>query len=342
MQLNRHNVKVFSKEWFELHQNLFLGMLNSKVIGELFRSLLNIDTSNRIVKVSPNSFHWLNEDLTISAKCYSSEFIVKGLINNFSVVFNLMHEWDKLAKWSERFFGQKYLKYDFGFSTLTAYQFAGSGGALEFYSADTNGNTFAYIRTPNASPSADSGGQYIGVWASTTTVNNYWIICHPYYKCDTSSIGSTGTVTSASLNFYPSAGDSASVAGYAHSACVYSGAGSGGQGSSQWVNNTWTRYSDSGTDISMTTMIGRKGTQYEIISLNATGLTALSKTGYSHVYLGINKLVDNTGFTWQGTSQYDKMTINTETAVGTANDPYLSVTYTPGASTNRNLAGVTL
>ena len=326
--MDRFSINVFSNEWFEFHQDKLLFLVNDiPFISTLVRQKLNIDTNNKITKLVPNGWHYIISGDDYAFKCYSNNTLALAMKVNFEYIWKTLHFWDMSIA------NNISPKLNFGFDTLTAYQNVGTGGGIEFYNSDTTGgSSITYIRG-NASINADSIQYYIGLW-SASTVDRYWIVIHPYYQSTTSSIGSSSTITSASQYFYPSNGDSSDAgAGYGLGACLYQGAGaittSGSWGTSNWGSNVWTRFSDSGNDISMSTMIGRRNTQYESIPLNATGLAAINKNGNTHIYLGLNKIVDNTTITWQGNQIYEKMTIYTEAQAGTSNDPYLFITYTP-------------
>lgn len=326
LQLNRHNVNVFSNEWFDLHHKLFIKVLNTQFVGSVFRELLWIDTKAPIYKLSAGAFHYVNADKSITAMCFTYNRVAKAFMTNFGFIFNLLHEWDKVAKWSGIFVGDRYLKYDFGFSTLDAYSTASKDGYCRFYSSV--GATMAYAR---ANASADEGWRSgnvetvvnCGFWAAGSS-GNYNYIGHMALSHDTSSLGASATLTSATL--YATVNLVVNGSGMGVKFCVIKGSPNDitSAPNGEWGNQDWTRYSNSGVDIPVSG--SSNGTKYNW-TLNATGVGSISLTGTSKLYLGTTQLADNTTPTWIS-GDTCAMFWRSGDYTGTASDPYLSIVYT--------------
>lgn len=80
---------------------------------------------------------------------------------------------------------------------------------------------------------------------------------------------------------------------------------------------------------SRVTMDGFSAGQVFTYSLNATGLTWVSKTGYTNLGIREARDVDNSTPTQIGVN----VKLRTSEYTGTASDPYLEITYTSGATT---------
>lgn len=328
-RISRHNLIVFSDEWFEHYNPYFCGILNSKVIGNYFRELLDIQDKRIIVKLVSNGYHVTNLDNTYQFFCYAQLHIVEKFIENFDFIFRLMHIWDmKIANKISK-------KINFGFDTLSAYYDSGvSNGQFTFYNTNTTtGTPFATIRTATSSPGgngepANQGSRYIGMWSATVS-GNYWYACHGFWAFITSSIGSTATISSATfrMTISDTVNGLDNVSGLSY--CLYTNAGVTSWSSCGW-NETWTAWSDTLNNSAIYNTGGNK-----TFTLNSTGLAAINKTGNTYIKLGINNFITSTAPTWaSGTSGRFYIYITTGT---TADKILLTVNYTLPSTTQKSM-----
>lgn len=155
---------------------------------------------------------------------------------------------------------------------------------------------------------------------------NYFI-SRAFFPFDTSALGSGSTVTAAEFNLYIEV--TAKFDTNTDSFCVV-------QTSQASTSSLTTSDFDAVnfTNGGARTIAGfSNANQYWPWTLNGTGLGWVNTTGFTK--LGLQSLLDINNSTPTGLNQLTGATYFSDNT-GTSKDPYLSVTYTPGASVNSN------
>lgn len=320
--MDRHSLKVFSEQWFEYYNQYFCKALNNKYIGSLLRDLLDIDTNNPICKLVPNGFHYYNLDGSITFNCYSQLHTIEKLIENFDKVFKLMHTWDmvianKISK-----------KINFGFDTLTAYYDGGANNGSFTYYQSGSGSTFSTIRGATSSPlgngeSPNQAARYVGYFA-TSTSGQYYYVCHEFFAYITSSLGSSATISAATLS-HTTAGTSGQNGITSVDFGVYKATNNYPTWNEDWTEICTTYYNN--------LSYYNVGEQTLTFNLNAAGIANISKTGSTYFKLGTGNLIKNTAPTWAASvNGFTQFYIITPT---TAYKATLTITYTVPANTSQ-------
>lgn len=159
---------------------------------------------------------------------------------------------------------------------------------------------------------------------ASATTNQYALLFRGILTFDTSALGSGATISGATLNLY------VNTAKDDFGSQSFNIVGATPANNNNVVNAD---YSQLGTtkfssDIAFS---GISTAQYLVITLNAAGLAAISKTGITA--LGLRLTCDNLGgsVVWQASPKY--CDLNFKTADLNQQKPYLEVTYTPGGQT---------
>lgn len=185
-----------------------------------------------------------------------------------------------------------------------------------------SGQQFSTMRTGNGTDAGEADNDAaIGIWAATVTTDRYHFLARAVAWFDTSSIPDTAVITAATISVVGT--DKAS--------------GLGGQGlhvcGSTSTNTTTVVAADyqarAGTSFGSKgyTSFLTDGTTYNDITLNASGLAAIDKTGYSRFTFRISGDMLNDEPTWHaGAESYVNILLKEEP--GTGVDPKLVVTYT--------------
>ena len=200
---------LFGETWFEKHQRGLLWLLNFPMIRSWFRWCLKIhrcDCRTRITQIGPNRFSWGDELFRENGRWHlrrTTDFrthpkFAKRLYYAFRPLWWTLHAWD----W---FIADRIVPaLSWGFDSLTAYPQAGSGGAnvtwdgwigrLGYDEIFTTMNTAAgtHVGTTDATV-------YLYVQASSTT-NQFTQNRKLIETFDTSSLGSTATISAATLS----------------------------------------------------------------------------------------------------------------------------------------------
>lgn len=187
------------------------------------------------------------------------------------------------------------------------------------------------IRAGAGNSHNDSGGAGTGMVSlgASSTLNQWAAMDRGFFLFDTSALTAAATISAAVLSFIANTkDDSLSGESSANSAVVLV--------ASTPASNT--DLVDADFSQVGTTEFGRTGNQstistvaYNDITMNASGIAAVSKTGVSKFALRYGWDFDNTitGLTWLATLIQEITGVYAE-AVGTTTDPKLVVTYTAG------------
>lgn len=314
-ELRQENKEVvFDKYWFNKHQSKLVWLFNSFLGQKLFR------LKEKIVKITPNSFVVKKDELFIET-FYKKNVFSKKLYFCLLPLWNLMHLWDKIANLI------KQPQLNFGFDTLTQYPGSiGTDNPLDgFVLRSGVDQTFTNIRAGAGTGSAISGGSiYVEIYSSATS-NQFVQLQRGLIYFDTSSLTSDAVISGATFSVYGSnkwsgfdaaptlhiaSGNSASTSELANSDYAQSNFGTTSFGS--------IAYADFTIDFS----------GYNVITLNSSGLSAISKTGITKFSAQLGwDLNNNFTPTWAANKEGGFLLYSANNS-GTSADPKLVVTYT--------------
>lgn len=320
------DIIVFSNEWFDEHQSSLLKFANTR----FGRYILRINgkrsdvKKNRIIKIQPHAITWLENNQ------YKTEFrthakFSKRLYHAFKPLWHLIHLWDmQIANRLD-------YSLNLGFDTLTAYPDASvetdtmDGYVYNFVSG---GDTWAAIHDATSGTSKSNSSPLLSVSIHTNFAPVNWgRIDRSYVLFNTSSIGSSPTINSATLSLY---GDSTSSNSFSYSTFainVYS---------STPISNTSISLADYNKNKFGTTEFSTSKnysswstTGYNEFTFNASGLSSISSTSISKYGLREATFdVPNTTPTWESGSRIVRFLAKSSDNSGTSFDPKLVVTYT--------------
>lgn len=326
MRYKRSQIKVFSRDWFEINQPILLFILNNPFAYKI-RELIGINKIEPIYKLTPNAVHFKLDKEYYKAEFYTRAVFADMLHKNFESVWRTLHNIDMFLKLI------KLRRINFGFDTLTVYPDPHPEvNTVDGYTyPDATEMLWADKRNQGGGGSNDSliySGHILRIDTKTTS-GYYSNIFRAHFLFDTSSLGSDVNITSSEFSF---------VCAYKQSTfascdrdfhlC-----------STNPASNTELVPDDHQTvgDISFgsigfnSVVVGRN-----YIALNSNGLAAISKTGISKFGARMGADINNIEPTW-GVNKLAYYTgYYTENS---ANKPRLDVTYQPSTSI-KSLLGV--
>ena len=312
--LATHNM-VFDKEWFKQNNDRLCWLANAPVIKYWFRWLLRIHNDipfgATINKITPNSFTYngkkVGDELEITTDFRTHEKFGKRLYYGLKPLWYILHFWD----WSTQI--QPVL--NCGFDTLTEYPQAGGGGANTTCDGMIQYNDSASWATARGAAAGDSAYTNINPdFTSASYVDTLYYIIRAFQSFDTSSLSSTATITDAK---YYLSGDGTTEEGTVSMHIV---------SSSQANANTLVvgDFDEIGsTSFGEYTSWDETDGTYNEKSLNASGISNISKTGISKFGIRQGKDYSNTQ-----PSETNKIKFRSADNTGTTKDPKLVVTYT--------------
>lgn len=315
---------VFGPEFFRQHQqkilwfaNTWLGRYVLRIHGK--RSLVG---KNLITRIDVNAIWWEEAGKTKIEFRTHNKFS-KRLYHAFYPVWALFHMWDTLV-------ANLYVpRLNLGFDTLTVYPDAHTESTSVDGRVTRNGvdEAFGTIRAGAGTEVGDSdANNNAAKIVASSTSNQYADITRSIYLFDTSTLADTANITAAVFSLYRE-GSTDTLTG----------------GSS--ANSTWELVAS--TPASNTALVAADFSQvgstsfgssaihadltnsvYNNITLNASGLAAISKTGVSKFAIRFKWDLDNTttGITWASGGEIRSIVSNADTS-GTSQDPKLVVTY---------------
>lgn len=318
---------MFNKEFFKKHQSKLIWLLNTPFIKIWFRWCLRINFKGKITELTPNSFSWGDRYFKKENDWFlerTTDFRThnrysKRLYFAFYSIWWIIHFWDWIL--ADKFIP----RLSFGFATLT--KFPDPDPESTSVDGDVVNNaqtTWALARDAAAgtiaSPSAVSGNTF-AEWIADP---NFYRVARAFTLFDTSALGVGSTISSAIHSAFGAAKDDGYGNENFHSV------------ETAPATNTDLIVGDfdlvTFTTLGSITMASFSTTAYNDITLNATGLTKISKTGITKLGFMHGKDLTNTAPTTQGTRNYSGM-IFADTA-GTTQDPKLVVTYIAGVKKN--------
>jgi hypothetical protein len=335
--------KLWSNEWFELWQPLFLLAINFpfKKIRKYVRQKLEIDLDSKIKvnRLLRNSFR-----IKVGKKEYQETFYTKPI---FTIA--LKKEWNWLwglfHKWDMNFANKLFPKLNFGFDTLTKYPDAHpetntvDGGMCRF--SPGTGESWATIWGGAGTDVNDSSiqlseitvlGGTVGFYCSTTT-NLFVAIDRAITLFDTAALTVDATISAAVLSLYVNykVTDSGS---WALDFDIYTATPASNTSLATGDYSQIGSTSQTGSAIAYASVTENA---YNAFAFNATGISNVSKTGISKFGVrNANYDVANSAPTWVSGA---KTRIRCYSADNGSNQPKLVVTYTiPSIKTINGIA----
>lgn len=315
---------VFDKYWFDRHQRKLLWLANSILGKYIFQfNRMGHYLDNKIIKITPNSVGELisfdGKKVQIKEHFFSRNEYARKLYWYLLPVWYFMHTWDTLIANT-----LKQPQLNFGFDTLTTYPDANAGGTtVDGYMRRTGiDETFSTIRGGNGTAADTSSTTILIQIIGSTTNNQYSRLARGLLTFDTSGLTSGATI----------------------SAAVFSGAtynNGNGIGDpdlhvcvSDPVNNNSLQESDyermtSTTSFASVVYASWDTTQgnYNAFTFNASGISAVSKTGITKLGLKLGWDISNstTGLSWVASTISN---LGIYSADNATTKPKLVITYT--------------
>lgn len=329
---------AFNKNWFLKHQSKLIWLLNHKLTKRLFRHILRIENKETINRIEPNAY-WFGakkkgREIEVKADFRTHNKYSKRLYFAFSPLWWTMHFLDWL-------FIDKYIpKLSFGFLTLTAYPDADAetttvdGWVDRGTTAGSVSESFATIRTGAGDGSNDSNSTLQTFLRGGDVTDKYWQLYRTIMLFDTSSLTSSATISAADFSVWGTfkrnqlgsddfhIGGSTPASNTALANSDYGQCGTTSFGSIAYASFTST------------------DTAYSTASLNASGISAVSKTGISKFSGQLGWDINNSFTGAWADNGYTQFNYWSADNTGTTNDPKLVVTYTIASAKHFALLGV--
>jgi len=327
---------VFNLKWFQKYQEKILWLANTPLVKVWFRRILriskDINPQEKITEITPNSFSWGDKIVGINKEgkylinrttdFRTHEKFGKRLYHSFRYLWLLVHCWDMVVNWL------RLPQLNFGFDTLTVYPDPGTGGDTvdgRVKRAAVNEHWTTIIAA------AGNGADQLSTTALTTpfstatsTSGNYANHHRTILTFDTSPIGSSSVINSSNFSLWGLGKNNSLGWSAAHIALALVGATPASDNNlvaADYQQLGSTRFASDYAYASF----GSGG--YNVMTLNASGLAGILKTGITG--LGNMFAVDLDAGTpaWSsgGSAYYESRSAD---QTGTANDPKLVVNYT--------------
>jgi hypothetical protein len=333
---------AFNRLWFAKNQRFLLWLLNAPIIKIWFRWILRIRKDDcpidvEITDIEPNNFSYGDRlffekgewKLERTTNFRTHPKYGKRIYHAFKPLWWLIHFWDWVL--ADRFIPQ----WSYGFTTLTAYPDADpetttvdgivrrSGVDEPFATIIVGaGTSFDDTTTPTVAASL----------SSSASGNQYATLNRGIFLFDTSSIGSSPTISAVTLSLFGSS-----------KANPFGGTPSLDIVSSNPASNTGLANADfstfGSTSFGNVTYASFDGTDtiYTSITLNASGISNIAKTGISKFGSRIDWDRSGTfGGSWVVTSTL-RFNIHYADEAGTTQDPKLVVTYSSSTAWTKTL-----
>lgn len=318
---------VFDIHWFNKHQQPLLLFANTP-FGRWSLGLWGKRSSvgmNKIIRIEPNAIYWRKGE-EICAEFRTHDKFAKRLYYDFKPIWSTIHALDMLML----------PQYNLGFDTLTAFPAAGDVSPVDGYASregvnQSFGNISLFGVGTNASTGGSTGDDTPHLVASSTT-NQFQILRRSFFLFDTSSLGASAIISGATFSTYGSASNTKSNQLGDPDYCL--GSASPASDSTLVAADYQTRGTTRFGAISYASFTA---SQYNDITLNASGLANISKTGISKFSGQLSWDIDNSFVgSWAGNASSGFRATFADTS-GTNQDPKLVVTFSSGGAFLLNL-----
>lgn len=322
---------VFSREWFERHQRLFLTLLALPLIGRVMRRVLAIRSCDvgyrgRIVELLPHAYVVDNGDGTVTADFRTHDKYARRLY------YQLLPLWQALHAWDQAIANPFAPALNVGFDTLTAYPepdpatVAGDAIVQRAFVSESWGTLRAGAGT---GVTAGQFGNNFFRFDADTTLNVWTGLYRSIFCFDTHSIGGN-TITAATLSTWVYGKDD--PGGLTPDIDVFEATlATAGQPAAVDFANVGS-VSLSGT-VAYAAIVLSGYTNYV---LNSTGRATVNVAGVTTLaHRNVNYDVSNVAPTWTS-GQITGLNGHPADQTGSANDPKLVVTYTTSRFAPRN------
>ena len=320
MSPNTH-YKAFDKGWFKKNQRVLLWLLNNTISKKLFRYLLRIENKEKIVRILPNSYTVLNTDGSYSADFRTHQKYSKRIYYSFKPLWWTLHYWDLLI--ADRFIP----KLSYGFLTLT--QYPGSIGAnnpvdgqVTYNPGGVTALTWATVRNAADGDSFSDTAASDSIYVALRDGTLHYALLRSFFLYDTSSLTASATISAAVISFAADGSSGVNADSTRLEIVSSSPASNTGLALADYDQRGSTAFGN----IAYTSWVSTDGT-YNDVTLNASGITNISKTGISKFAGVCGRDFDDAAPT--GTNQ---LSCYYSDQSGTTKDPKLVITYTlPGS-----------
>jgi hypothetical protein len=332
MTKSTEHFQVFGKDWFIKHQDTLLWLCNTKVVKKWFRWVLGITKQDfpigkEIAELAPNYIsHSVKrigrERVQVTTEFKSGQPYAQHLYEAFRPVWWLMHFFDWVI------LDRCVPDWSFGFNSLTANPLAGANSPADgivsrqsvdesFSSIRGGAGIFVDMLSASSNPQLTSSG----------TTNQYGRMDRCIFCFDTSSLTSGATISATVLSLFGVVASNGLGSPDLHIA------GATPSSTSQYVSSD---YGQCQTTSFGSVAFGSFLTSYNNITLNASGVSNISKTGVSKysAQLSWDILNSFTG-TWASSAQ-SRFLVNM--ADNGSNQPKLVVTYAIAANLVRTVS----
>lgn len=314
---------AFDAQWFARHQRGLLWLCNAPLVRLWFRWILRIHrdlpVTERIIEIRPNCITYgarrTAEGVELKTDFRAHVKFAKRIYYAFRPLWWAIHFWDWLV--ADRFLPQL----SYGFDTLTAYPAAGANSPMDGLVQRGGVNeSFSTIRAGAGNVGAATPTTNEALLRGSSTSNQFDYLTRSIICFDTSALTASASISSAVFSGYGSSKSNGLGSADIH-ICAATPAATDAivaadfsqLGSTSFANVTYASFSTTG---------------YNNFTLNASGISNISKTGVSKFGYRLSWDINNsfTG-TW-GSFQSSTLYIRSADQTGTSQDPTLVVTYT--------------
>ena len=341
-------MRLFGREWFEANQLSMLFLANTRGGRRLLRISDDVPAGRSIVRIGPNSYTCLDEShpTFLHALWSMRKPREVSLISDFrcrpKFANRLEHSWVRnVVDWNQYVgyvwdcVGSPFRVRPAFALTLTAYPDPDPETAtVDGYVQRNVAGTWGSVRDGAGTGAGPSAAFEEDAYVSATTITDqYGLMRRGIYLYDTSSLGSSATISASIMSTFGAA--KSDLGGVLPTYNMYSSAPASNTnldaGGADFTTIGATAYATAITFANFST------TGYNDLTMNSTGIDAISKTSISK--FGTREATfdaANSAMPW-ASGRYVQFKGYFADQTGTANDPKLVVTYTVVTSIARNM-----